>query len=149
MKTGDLFLRTGVIAGMAGMTLGIAMGVSNDFTLRSVHAHVNLLGWASLFLFGLFYRAVPHADGAVARWHFGLAVAGLITLTAGVAAIATGEMALAALAKVGSVLSIIGMVLFAYNVFRATASGPRLVPAIEMAEGARSQAQKIVREAAR
>lgn len=148
MKTGDLFLRTGVIAGLAGMALGIAMGVGNDFTLRSVHAHVNLLGWASMFLFGLFYRAVPQADGTIARWHYGLATTGLVTLTAGVAAIVTGEMALAPLAKVGSLISIAGMALFAYAVFKATATRPRLIP-IESAEGARAHARQIVRDAAR
>lgn len=147
MKTGDLFLRTGVIAGLAGMALGITMGVSNDFTLRSVHAHVNLLGWASMFLFGLFYRAMPQADGTLARWHYGLSLVGLITLTAGVAAIVSGEMALAPLAKVGSLLSIAGMGLFAFAVFRATAGRPKVM--VETAEGARAYARQIVRDAAR
>lgn len=148
MKTGDLFLRTGVIAGLAGMALGITMGVNNDFTLRSVHAHINLLGWASMFLFGLFYRAVPQAEGTLARWHYGLALTGLLTLTAGVAAIVTGETMLAPLAKLGSLLSIAGMGVFAFAVFRATASRPKVM-IVENAEGARAYARQIVRDAAR
>ncbi|WP_159593365.1 hypothetical protein [Chelativorans xinjiangense] len=35
---------------LAGLSLGIFMSTQLDFTLRSVHAHINLLGWATLAL---------------------------------------------------------------------------------------------------
>jgi hypothetical protein len=44
---------------VGGTSLGIAMGISHDFSLAPVHAHLNLLGWASLALMGLTYRAWP------------------------------------------------------------------------------------------
>jgi predicted membrane channel-forming protein YqfA (hemolysin III family) len=59
------FLLLGALSLCAGTGLGIAMGLMGDFGLRPVHAHANLLGWASLALFGLFYRAYP--DVAASR----------------------------------------------------------------------------------
>ncbi len=44
---------------VCGVTLGIAMGIAHDFHLAPVHAHLNLVGWASLALMGLTYRGFP------------------------------------------------------------------------------------------
>jgi len=55
----------------AGVSMGIWMGIAHDFSLAPVHAHLNLLGWASLALFGLAYRAWPVLrEGWSARLHF-------------------------------------------------------------------------------
>jgi len=43
----------------AGMSLGIFMGISNDFLLRPVHAHVNLLGFAVLAVAAFVFHAFP------------------------------------------------------------------------------------------
>ena len=42
-----------------GMTLGIGMGIAEDHTLRGVHAHVNLLGWATLAVAALVFHVFP------------------------------------------------------------------------------------------
>jgi hypothetical protein len=42
-----------------GMTLGIGMGIAQDHTLRGVHAHMNLLGWATLGLAALVFHIFP------------------------------------------------------------------------------------------
>jgi hypothetical protein len=42
-----------------GMTLGIGMGLAQDHTLRGVHAHMNLLGWATLGLAALAFHIFP------------------------------------------------------------------------------------------
>lgn len=65
------FLRLAVLYLVVGVTLGIVMGATQDHSLYPVHAHLNLLGWVSLALFGLFYRAIPAAAGGrLARAHF-------------------------------------------------------------------------------
>lgn len=58
---GNRFLRLAVIYVLLGVTLGIVMAASHNFTFRPVHAHLNLLGWASMALFGLWYRSAPAA----------------------------------------------------------------------------------------
>lgn len=115
-----LFLRTAVVVALAGMALGIAMGASHDHTLQTVHVHMNLVGWASMFLFGLFYRLVPAADGVLARWHYAIAALGLLIFAGGLTGIMLGKAWGEAGAIVGSLLTILSMALFAGIVFRAT-----------------------------
>lgn len=71
MHIGNWFLRLGVLFGIAGILLGNVMGATGQFEMRPVHAHLNLLGWVAMTLFGLFYRAVPAAmAGKLAKAHF-------------------------------------------------------------------------------
>jgi len=51
--------RMAVLYFVAGVSLGIGMGVSGDHKLFGVHAHVNLTGWVSLALIGLIYQHLP------------------------------------------------------------------------------------------
>jgi cbb3-type cytochrome oxidase subunit 1 len=44
---------------IAGVSLGIVMGILHDFRFAPVHGHLNLLGWASLAIFGIAYRLYP------------------------------------------------------------------------------------------
>ena len=47
------------------------MGVVHDFQFAPAHAHLNLLGWASMALFGLSYHANPQlANSRIAVAHF-------------------------------------------------------------------------------
>ena len=44
------FLKFAVVYLMLGMGMGMAMGITHHFEYAPVHAHINLLGWASLAL---------------------------------------------------------------------------------------------------
>ncbi|MBU4039845.1 MAG: hypothetical protein KKG27_08810, partial [Alphaproteobacteria bacterium] len=81
MFVSNNFLRLGALSALVGMTLGVWMGANQDFVLRPVHAHINLLGFASMMLFGLFYRAFPAAGrGWLPMAHFVLSVIGFLIL---------------------------------------------------------------------
>ena len=54
------FFALGVVCLFIGMLMGAEMGKSEDFTLMPVHAHLNLLGWVTMALYGIFY-ALTHA----------------------------------------------------------------------------------------
>jgi hypothetical protein len=43
------------------------MAASRDHSSTPAHAHLNLLGWVSLFLFGIYYRMHPTADLTVSQ----------------------------------------------------------------------------------
>ena len=65
------FLRLAVLYLIVGVSLGLYMAASNNHSMFPVHAHLNLLGWVTLALFGLFYRLVPAATGTtLAKLHF-------------------------------------------------------------------------------
>ncbi len=53
------FILLAVICLIGGVSMGIVMGAAHDFQFVPVHAHLNLLGWTSLALFGLTYKAYP------------------------------------------------------------------------------------------
>jgi hypothetical protein len=52
-------IKLAVVYLVIGMTLGLGMGMTHNFLFRSVHAHVNLLGWASLALAALVFHVFP------------------------------------------------------------------------------------------
>ena len=82
-RVSDRFLQLAVLAALTGMGLGIGMAVTQNFQLQSVHAHVNLLGWVSMMLYGLFYRAVPKAaEGRLPAVHFWLNAVGFVAMAA-------------------------------------------------------------------
>jgi hypothetical protein len=119
MRLAYWFFFVAILAGLVGMGLGIHMGLAHDFTLMPVHAHVNLLGWASLFLYGLYYRVEPAAEAtALAVVHFALAVAGVVLMTGGLTFMLLGNEALLPVTVVGSLSAVTAMAVFLVVVLR-------------------------------
>lgn len=90
MKASTLSFPAAVLMVVAGMIWGIIMAISNDHSAMPAHAHLNLLGWVSLFLFGIFYHLHPAVDRSkaaiaqVAVW-----IIGTVILTIGVGLVHT------------------------------------------------------------
>jgi len=119
MKASSLSFCTAVCFGIVGMTIGIAMAASGNHSAFPAHAHLNLLGWVSLFLIGIFYRFHPALDRSrIALIHVVIWICGTIVLTCGVAAIYLGRPDLEPVAIAGSLAVLGDMLLFAYLVFR-------------------------------
>lgn len=111
------FLKIAVVYLVLGALLGFGMGISQKFALVPVHAHLLLLGWASLALAGLMYHFYPEAARTrLARIHFWLHNLGLPLFMVGLGFLLTGNEALFALVLVGATAVIVGLVLFAANV---------------------------------
>jgi hypothetical protein len=51
---------------LIGMGLGMFMGASNNFTLAPAHAHLNLIGWVTMALYGTFYALAREASKKLA-----------------------------------------------------------------------------------
>ena len=115
------FFIAGALFALAGMFLGIYMGMKEDFTLAPVHAHINLVGWASLMLFGLYYRGNPAASARpLAQWQFWIAVLGMLLLVPGIAGAVTQNGSLAVLTIPGSLLTLISMLIFLWTLWQAS-----------------------------
>jgi hypothetical protein len=56
MRLSYFCLVIAALSAIVGMTLGIHMGLTQDFTLAPAHAHNNRLGWVGVSLCGLYYR---------------------------------------------------------------------------------------------
>lgn len=73
MNMSAWWLKLAVLYLLAGVGLGLFMAASHDHSMFPVHAHLNLLGWVSMALFGCFYRLWPAAaSGRLAKVHFWL-----------------------------------------------------------------------------
>jgi hypothetical protein len=120
MTLASICFRTAVVMGLVGLTMGVGMGMAKDFSLMPVHAHVNLLGWVSFFLYGAFYFLVPAAArGMLPKIHYALSLSGMIIMLIGVAGIHTGYESLEILAVVGSLITYAGFLSFVAIVFLA------------------------------
>lgn len=121
---GVKFLKAAVIYYLIGVVLGLVMGSVQAFQYTSVHAHINLLGWASLALCGTVYTLFPKAGTAkLARIHFILHNVGLPLLVISMVLFANGlESAGIPFAIVGGLLVIVSVILFTINVFKRVQS---------------------------
>ena len=99
------------------------MAASNDHSMKPVHAHLNLLGWVTLTLFGLFYRAVPIAAATtLAKVHFWLYVPAHFVQMVLLALFFRGVVAVEPALGAVSMLVGVAVVLFAIVVWRNTPS---------------------------
>lgn len=97
------FLVAALVYGIVGIALGLIMAISRDHGQIAVHAHVNLIGWVSFFLFFLFYRALGDAvPKPLALVHFWLAQVSAPGLFVGVWLVHAGETQYDPLAAISS-----------------------------------------------
>jgi hypothetical protein len=118
-RPGVIWIKAAVIYFIMGVGLGIYMGASGDHLLVPVHAHFNLLGWASLALIGLVYLQFPLAGAhRLARVQFWLHNGGLLAAMVLLIAFLRGNTGLDPLLGLASIVIGASVVLFAINVFQ-------------------------------
>ncbi|WP_201861452.1 hypothetical protein [Microvirga soli] len=119
MHASSLSFRLAVLFVIAGMAMGIGMAMTQDHALMPAHAHLNLLGWVSLFLFGIYYERRPALDASrLAMIQVVLWSLGTVVLTSAVSAIHLGYHAAEPIAAIASLIVLAAMIQFAYFVFR-------------------------------
>ncbi|MEY2866716.1 MAG: hypothetical protein RIQ43_742 [Pseudomonadota bacterium] len=70
-NTTATWFKLAVLYLIIGVALGLHMAKSGNHGMYPVHAHINLLGWVSMALFGLIYRQFPAMAGnKLAKAHF-------------------------------------------------------------------------------
>jgi putative Mn2+ efflux pump MntP len=119
MKASALSFRAAVLLVIAGMLWGIIMGISQDHSTMPAHAHLNLLGWVSLFLFGIYYHLHPAIDrSGLASLQVWVWIAGTLVMTIGVALVHSGHAIGDPIAAVSSLVVLADTLLFGWLVFR-------------------------------
>ncbi len=119
MKASSLSFQAAVLFVLVGMVWGIQMAVSHNHAPFPGHAHLNLLGWVSLFLFGIFYHLHPLIDqtrtALVQVWIW---IAGTAIMAVGVGLVHTGRESAEPIAAIGSLVVLASMLIFAWLVWR-------------------------------
>jgi cbb3-type cytochrome oxidase subunit 1 len=128
------FLKSSLAWLALGVTLGLCMAAHPAWTIyRPAHAHMVLLGFATMMIYGVAYHVIPRFTGhalhsrRAAGAHWWLANAGLALMVAGFALRANAApFATIALAS-GGALASAGAYTFVYVMWR-TIDGPRRAP---------------------
>jgi hypothetical protein len=128
-----LWFRLAALYLLVTVVLGAAMGASGSFALRSVHSHLGLLGWVSLALAGLIYRAYPEAGASrLAAVHFWLFNLALPPMLGSLAALMLGHHPGAVPILAGSqVVALAGLLAFVVNVFVNLKQPAEPLPGVE------------------
>lgn len=118
------FLGSAVVYGIVGLASGLQMAISSQHTQIPAHAHVNLIGWVSFFLFAIFYQILgENVSKLFSRIHFWLAQASLLGLTIGLFLVYSGKTQFEPLAAISSLAYAASFLLFAVIVFKRLARG--------------------------
>jgi hypothetical protein len=119
MNASALCFRAAMLLLLCGMVWGLQMAISGDHSAFPAHAHLNLLGFVALFLFGIFYRLNPDVEAnrlAIPQvWTW---VVGTIVMAAGVGLAHTGHDIGDPIAAVGSLVIFVDAGLFTWLVFQ-------------------------------
>jgi hypothetical protein len=119
MKASSLSFQAAVLFVIAGMIWGLQMAISNDHSAFPAHAHLNLLGWVSLFLFGIYYHLHPSLDRSrLALIQVWVWIAGTTIMAVGVGLVHTGHEAGDPIAAVGAFIVLADMLSFGWLLYR-------------------------------
>jgi hypothetical protein len=112
-------LRWSMLYFLVGVGLGIYMAIAQDFAVRPVHVHVNLLGWVSLAIAALVYKAYPAAGASrLAQGHFWISIVALPILLAMLFAFVRGNTAIEPVLGIASIAVLVATLLLVINVFK-------------------------------
>lgn len=112
MKIASVYLVIGILFGMF-------MSITHKFGYASVHAHINLLGWASLALAGIIYYLFPSASESVlAKIHFWLHNLGLPVMMIGLILLVNEVAGVEPVIATGGVLVTLGIIAFMFNMLK-------------------------------
>jgi len=125
----DWFVKAFIRASLAWFTAGIALGLAMAayppwIVYRPAHAHMNVVGFLTMMVFGVGYQLLPRLFGfglysrglAIAHWW--LANLGLATMVAGFCLAPHIGSRSAPVTATGGLLFTLGALAFVYNLWR-------------------------------
>ncbi|TFW34010.1 cytochrome-c oxidase [Massilia horti] len=115
---GVIWIKLAVLYLVIGIALGIAMGASQNFTLRPVHAHINLIGWTTFGLAGLIYSLFPKAgESLLAKAHFWLLNLAMPVMMVALSLLLLGRPQVEPILAASQIVIALGVLAFAVNLF--------------------------------
>jgi hypothetical protein len=114
------FFVTGGLFVLIGMFGGMWMGANEDFRLMPVHAHLNLVGWVTMALYGGFYALTAKTYSKRLAWtNYALSTLGVIVMIPLLAVfLVTQNKALAPFMALGEIITAASLVTFLISAFR-------------------------------
>ena len=108
----SLHFRTSVILALIAAALALWMTATHDYRALPAQVLLNVLGWASFMLYGLYYRSAT-ASAGLARLHYFVALVGVIVEAIGICGTEWGNPFFDPFRIIGALIVAAGFVLFA------------------------------------
>ena len=114
------FFMTGALCLLIGMCWGMGMAMTENFVLAPAHAHLNLLGWVTMSIYGGFYALTHETMSPRLAWiNYSCATLGVAIMIPTLAVfLSTGNQALGPVIGLGGVLNIIALLTFSVSAYR-------------------------------
>ena len=114
------FFAIGVIYVLCGMMWGMQMGAAEDMAMAPAHAHLNLLGWVTMALYGTFYTLTRDTMSVRLAWiNFIVSALGVAVMIPSLALyLHSNNASLIPVMAVGEILTVGGMLIFGVSVAR-------------------------------
>jgi hypothetical protein len=117
-RMAQIWIKLAVLYLLVGVVFGLVMAANHHFEFAPVHAHINLLGWASMALVGVIYHLFPVAGGSrLGLWHFWLHNLALPVAMVALFLMFAGHPELERVVAAASTVIVLGVLLFVINVF--------------------------------
>ncbi|WP_010529261.1 hypothetical protein [Lentibacillus jeotgali] len=82
-KYSKILLRFSALFAVLGAFIGSHMAGAGSLAFKTVHAHILVVGWLTLFAWAVYYKIFTPARTIIATLHVWTAIIGAIGLTAG------------------------------------------------------------------
>ena len=114
------FFSVGVLCVLCGMGFGMWMGAHQNFTAAPAHAHLNLVGWVTMALYGTFYALSQNYSRKLAWIQFGVSTLGILVMIPSLFLLLLNgnDPKFEPGVTAGSMIVFLGMLLFAVSVFK-------------------------------
>jgi hypothetical protein len=114
------FFVTGGLFVLVGMFAGMYMGAHEDFRIAPAHAHLNLLGWVTMALYGGFYAFTAKTMSKRLAWtNYALSTVGVVIMIPALAMfLTTRDTALVPFMGAGEGLTVLSLLVFLVSAFR-------------------------------
>jgi hypothetical protein len=115
------FFAIGVLCVLGGMTFGLWMGAHQDFAAAPAHAHLNLIGWVTMALYGTFYALTANTYSPKLAWtQFAVSTLGVAVMTPALFLLLLNgnDPKYEPFVAAGGMIVALGMLLFGVSVFK-------------------------------
>ncbi len=117
-RIAQLYFKTAILFLILGIGMGLNMAISQDHSVIGAHAHCNLLGWVTMAIFGGYHALNPRkAERRLAMIQYYVYTAGLVLMIPSLYLFLLGNMAMEPVVAVASIITFIGVLLFAVIIF--------------------------------
>ncbi len=118
--TAQWFFKTAIVLLIVGLVAGIVMAASGNHTIYSAHAHLNLLGFVVMSVYGCYFALVPaKATGSIPKLIWGLQTAGAIVMFPALSFVLLGNTSFEPIVAIASLAILIAAILFGWIVWRS------------------------------